>query len=180
MMKYKNRSAQGFSVQMVLMVILGVVLLGVGLGLFGTIFSQGDDFTQDLSRSLKTNLDSNYCQGDKFLCSPVIVLRGKDSDISFITVVNLYDENSEFNLNVNYVGTKGELESSCGVLKVQEYEQSFNLQSGKSAQIPIAFSKVNINSRPCSFQATVELKEVKGGVEEIIKNSKIPLIVRVE
>ena len=172
-----NKLAQGFPIQMVLMVILGIVLLGLGLGLFGKIFSQGEDFTGDLSNSLKSNIDSNYCQGEKALCAPTYVLRGKDSDIKYINVVNLDSTQKDYRININYPTTLGELESSCGVLNIQEYGLEFTIESGKTSQIPIAFSKKNVNSRPCSFTTTMELVEVGVGV---VANSKIPLIIRIE
>lgn len=171
-----NKSGQGFPIQMVLMVILGVVLLGMGLALFGKVFNSGDDFTQELSASLKNNIDANYCQGEKTLCAPNIVLRGKDSDFSYLNVVNLEKTTQTYKLEINYPTTPGQIESPCGVLAVQEYDLEFTIESGKASQIPVAFSKVNINSRPCSFTTTAYLTD--SGVE--VTNSRIPLIVRVE
>ncbi len=174
--KIQSKSAQSFPIQIVLMVILGVVLLGMGLGLFGRIFLGGEDFTQDLSSSLKNNIDANYCQGEKTLCAPNIVLRGKDSDISALNVVNLESTTKTYRLAINFPITPNQIDASCGVLDVQAYNLDFTIESGKAAQIPIAFSKVNVNSRPCSFTTTAYLTEA--GSE--VPNSRIPLIIRVE
>jgi len=172
--KKLTNKAQGFPIQVVLMVILGVVLLGMGLGLFGRIFTGGEDFTQDLSVSLKNNLDENYCQGERTLCAPNIVLRGTDSDISYLNVVNLESIEKTYRVEINL--NSGNIEAACGTLRVQPYAEEFTIESGKSSQIPVAFSKVSINSRPCSFTTTAHLKDP---VDEV-PNSRIPLIIRVE
>ena len=172
------KKGQGFPVQMVLYTILGLVLLSMGFFLTGTIFSSGDEFSKDLSNQLRTNINERYCDGSSYLCSPVIVLRGKDSDVSSINAVNLDSTSEVFSLNINSQSSEREqLNASCGTLLFDYYNLSVEIESRTSAQIPVAFSKGNINDRPCSFTTTMYLEDA-AGIE--VENSRTPLTVRVE
>ncbi|MFP4402045.1 MAG: hypothetical protein ACLFPL_02340 [Candidatus Nanoarchaeia archaeon] len=173
-----SRKGQGFPVQMVLYTILGLVLLSMGFFLTNTIFQSGDDFSQDLSNQLRTNINERYCDGSSYLCSPVITLRGSGSDVSTINAVNLGPENEEFTLHINsHSDSRDQLNSSCGTLLFDYYDLSVEIDSRTSAQIPIAFSKENINQRPCSFTTTMYLENSVG---DEVENSRTPLTIRIE
>ncbi|MCH8519847.1 MAG: hypothetical protein LAT82_03785 [Nanoarchaeota archaeon] len=175
--KNYNKKAQGFPVQIVMMTILGIVLLSMGFFLTSTIFNSGNEFSADLTNQLRTNIDSRYCDGQNSLCAPPITLRGRDADIAYVNAVNLESTTKTYRLDINSDSQdRSQINASCGVLLFDAYSLEIEIQSSTSAQIPIAFSKGNINTRPCSFTTTMRLLE--GGVE--VPNSRKPLIIRVE
>lgn len=175
----KDNKSQGFPVQVVFMTILGIVIFTMGLMLFGRIFSGGEEFSDNLGNQLRTNIDENYCTGENYLCAPTFVLRGDDSDVKSINLVNLGESTENFKLIVELdnfdlssgIGEKND--PTCGTLNVQYLTSEFTVESGKSAQIPIAFSKNNVLTRPCSFTTVAYIQ----GLED---ESKIPIIVRIE
>ncbi|MFT4244820.1 MAG: hypothetical protein ACMXYB_05195 [Candidatus Woesearchaeota archaeon] len=172
------KKSQGFPVQIVMMTILGVVLLSMGFFLTSTIFSEGDEFSRDLSNQLRTNIDSRYCDGQNALCAPRIVLRGRDADISHVNVVNLESTTQTYRLRVRSdSSSQSQINASCGVLSFDAYGLPIEVESSTSAEIPIAFSKRNINQRPCSFTTTMWLEDSNN---QEIQGSRTPLIVRVE
>ena len=172
------KKGQGFPVQIVMMTILGVVLLSMGFFLTSTIFSGGDEFSRDLSNQLRTNIDSRYCDGQNALCAPRIVLRGRDADISHVNVVNLESTTQTYRLGIRSDSSEqDQIESSCGVLLYDAYSLGVEVESSTSAEIPIAFSKRNVNSVPCSFTTTMWLIDSN---DEEVQGSRTPLIVRVE
>ena len=173
-----TKKAQGFPVQIVMMTILGIVLLSMGFFLTSTIFSGGDEFSRDLSNQLRTNIDSRYCDGQNALCAPRIVLRGRDADISHVNIVNLESTTQSYRLRVRSdSNSQSQINSTCGVLLFDAYSLEVQVESSTSAEIPIAFSKRNINQRPCSFTTTMWLIDSNG---QNVSNSRTPLIIRVE
>lgn len=180
--KLKNKRAQGFPVQIVMMTILGIVLLSMGFFLTSTIFDTGNEFSADLTNQLRTNIDSRYCDGQNPLCVPPIVLRGRNADISHVNVVNLESTAQTYRLRINSDSEERDIiESNCGGLLFDAYSLGVEVQSSTSAQIPIAFSKRNVNSVPCVFTTTMYLdKRGEGGGWEEVPRSRTPLVVRVE
>lgn len=173
-----NKTAQGFPVQIVMMTILGIVLLSMGFYLSASIFDSGSDFTADLSNELRTNIDSRYCDGSSPLCAPRIVIRGEDSDVVTLFAVNLEAATQEYTLKVNsHSSTQKIINASCGTLAYDEYSRPIQIASSTSAEIPMAVSKRNVDSVPCSFTTTMWLEDGSGAE---VPDSRTPLIIRVE
>lgn len=176
--QYNN--AQGFPVQIVMMTILGVVLLSMGFFLTATIFDSGDELSRDLGNQLRTNLDARYCDGQSPLCAPRIVLRGRDASIAHVNAVNIGSQDQIYALRVQNHSVTGDsrvIQASCGELIYEEYRTSIQIAPSTSAQIPIIFSKRNVNQRPCSFTTTMWLVDSSG---QIVDGSRTPLVVRIE
>lgn len=175
--KYQHINAQGFPVQIVMMTILGLVLLSMGFFLTSTIFDSGNEFSADLTNQLRTNIDSRYCDGQNSLCAPPIVLRGRDADVAHVNAVNLEQDVRTYRLHINsHSESRNQINASCGILLFDAYSLDVQIESSTTAQIPIAFSKGNVNSRPCTFTTTMRLLE--SGNE--VPNSRRPLVVRIE
>ena len=177
--KLSIKKSQGFPVQIVMMTILGIVLLSMGFYLSATIFDSGDEFTADLSNQLRTNIDSRYCDGSSPLCAPRIVIRGEDSDVITLFAVNLEADTQEYTLKINShsSSTQKTINASCGTLAYDEYSRPIQIESSTSAEIPVAVSKRNVNSVPCSFTTTMWLVDDTGGE---VPNSITLLIIRVK
>ena len=179
--KLITQRAQGFPVQIVMMTILGIVLLSMGFFLTATIFQSGDELSSDLSNQLRTNIDSRYCDGQSPLCAPRIVLRGRDASISHVNAVNLGSSPVEYRLRIQSSTQEtqgsGTIDASCGTLAYQRFEGNIQIRPSTSAEIPIAFSRRNVNSRPCSFTTSMWLVDSSG--QEVL-GSRTPLIVRIE
>lgn len=177
-LELRIKKSQGFPVQIVMMTILGIVLLSMGFYLSATIFDSGDEFTADLSNKLRTNIDSRYCDGSSPLCAPRIVIRGEDSDIVTLFAVNLEADTQEYTLKINsHSNNQRTINASCGSLAYDEYSRPIQIESSTSAEIPVAVSKRNVNSLPCSFTTTMWLVDDTGAE---VPDSRNPLIIRVE
>lgn len=175
-----NTSAQGFPVQIVMMTILGVVLLSMGFFLTATIFNSGDELSTDLSNQLRTNIDTRYCDGQSPLCSPRIVLRGNDASVARVFAVNIGSTTGIYALRIQShsgAGERNSIQASCGELFYEAYNRSIEILPSTSAEIPIVFSKRNVNQRPCSFTTTMWLVGNNG---QEVTGSRTPLIVRIE
>lgn len=174
--QYNN--AQGFPVQIVMMTILGIVLLSMGFFLTATIFDTGDEISTDLTNQLRTNIDARYCDGQSPLCAPRIVLRGRDASVSHVNAVNLERDDVEYRLRIqSHDDSRDSIQASCGELIFEAYSRPIQISPSTSAQIPIAFSKRNVNQRPCSFTTTMWLVDSSG---QNVSGSRTPLVVRIE
>lgn len=174
-----NKKAMELSVNIVVMVIIGIVLFGLGMSLFGKLTGAGDEQIEDLSRQVKEDLGRLECQGDNWICAPTVSMKLGDKQNSYIYVVNRGESREEFSVNLSsssmgfeqegakYIFTKDE---DCGSIVIAPYTGKLGIESGSSAGFPIQVLTSRVIRESCSFTLLAELSN----------GEKTPLIITVE
>jgi len=172
-MKYKK--AQGLPVNIIVMLIIGIIIFGLGMGLFSKISGAGEDEIERLNQQVKLGITSLECDGEHWICSPAYDLPNGDSATFSLYVANKGDENNKFQIKFDDAPDgKGKVEKDkCGSIDLSYLSSlEVNILSGESAKIPFIVNAKNVKHTPCSFVANVKLLDVQTG-DEIDKTSVI-------
>lgn len=174
-----NKKAMEIGINMVVMVIIGIVIFGLGMGLFGKIAGSSEDQVADLRGQIKSNIASLECDGENWICAPSYKLNSGDSGNFNIFVANKDDQTEDFSISIdgdvveNGNGVKIN-KDGCGTIKIVYFEDTIPLESGYSQNFPI---KVYTNEvlKTCSFLTTVTLNsdESTGNGETTILNVRV-------
>lgn len=178
----KQTKAQGLPINLVVTLIIGIVIFGLGFGLFSKISSSGQDQIDDLSNKVKTGITSLECDGEDWICAPSYKLKNGDSQTFNIYVSNKGDESAKFKVefpnlvSITDDGKQGISKDGCGSVFLLYPSIEFNVLSGESAQIPFTIKATKVTSTPCSFVTTAKLINLQDARFE----QKTSIIIRVE
>ncbi len=174
----KNKLAMELPIQIVVTMIIGLVIFGLGFGLFGQIAGESEDTVDDLRKQVQTGIQDLECSGsNEWICVPSVKLRQGERTTVSASVINRGEDSETFSIKVkknnaelaNY--PQGEIQSSnCGTLLVTEIRDGIDISRGEGARIPIYISATKVTAQTCSFTAVVELNN----------GESTPLIVRIE
>lgn len=175
----KNKKAQELSVNLVVTIIIGLIIFGLGMGLFSKISNSGNQEVEKLNEQVKTGIMSLACQGEDWICSPAYDIKNGDGATYTLFIANRGDDRRNFVVDfVGMVNNKLEVNSSnCGFITI-EYLTSLEIlvSSGQSAEVPFIVKARNVGKTPCSFIATAVLKDLSGGTFE----EKAAVIIKVK
>jgi len=172
-MKYKR--AQGLPINIIVMLILGIIIFGIGIGLFSKISKPGDEEIERIHQEVKTRITSLACDGEHWVCSPAYDLPNGESATFSLYVANKGDENKKFKIKFDDApdGVGVIEEDKCGSIDLSYLSSlKINILSGESAEIPFIVKAKNVKHTPCSFVANLKLLDVQTG-DEIDKTSVI-------
>lgn len=172
-----NKLAQGLPVNIIVMMIIGIILFGLGLGLFSKIAGSGEETIEDLNDRIKDNINSLECQNtNEWICSPPSDVNNGDRGTFEIFIANKGNLNKKFRveLNLTTVGNNRGITNKCGSIIVSYPSKEINILSGTSASIPYAVIASRVSQQDCSFITTATLYDDSNTIV-----SKTPIIIRV-
>ncbi len=162
----------------VVMMIIGIIIFGLGMGLFFKVSTSGDAMVDDLNNQIKSDIANLECDGDAWVCSPSHKMKNGEVGKFSVFIANRGDQAEVFKINI--VGTTS---VSTGIVKVEKdgceatiYFPTFetSIRSGEGAQLPFIVKDLKVNGK-CSLVTTVELDAPQSpGHEE-----KASIIVRI-
>ncbi len=182
MFKQMNKKAMEMSINLVVTLIIGIIIFGLGMGLFSKISSSGDDQINDLNSKIKNNIASLECDGDEIICSPSFKMRNGDEKTFELFISNNNDNNEKFKIEINskdednnLEGKTGIWKDGCGGILISYPNIEINVLSKNSASVPFIVKATRVSKTPCSFITTAKL--IDSNNNEV---GKTALIVRVE
>ncbi len=183
MRNLKDKKAQGLPVNVVVMIIIGLIIFGIGMGLFAKLSSSGEDLTSDLESKIKNDISSLECDGEDWICFPTAKMKNGDKKTFEIFIANRGEDEKEFNVTIDWqevdsnTGDYGINKTGCGAVLGGHYTGEINVKRGFSGSVPVVIQASRVSKTPCSFIITAELNEVNGGSNPI---AKTPIIISVE
>ena len=84
-----NKKAMELPLNIVIMLIIGVVIFGLGLGLFSKIAGSSEDQIDDLGERIKLGIASLECDGEDWICIPKSIIEAGESKTFNFYVSNL-------------------------------------------------------------------------------------------
>lgn len=176
-----NKKAMEMSVNLIVTLIIGLVIFGLGMGLFSKISGSGDKQISDLNNQIKNNIASLECDGGEVICSPSYKMKNGDSKTFQLYISNPTDDNGEFKIKIDdnggttNMGKPGIYKSECGGVLISYPDVSVNILSQNSAEIPFIVTATRVTKTPCSFVTTANLLD---NTPKVI--GKTAIIIRVE
>jgi len=178
----KNKKSMELPINIVVTLIIGIIIFGLGMGLFSKFSKSGDDTIEELTNNIKNDIASLECDGTDWICSPVYNIKdGEEKDFN-IYFSNKDDITKEFKVEISLTNehfstdTKGIWKDDCGgVVIIYPENILISLESGYSGKIPFRVITNRIKKSPCSFVTTAFLKNNMGN-----KISKTSLTINVE
>jgi len=179
----KNKKSMELPINLVVTLIIGIVIFGLGMGLFSRFSGAGDETIDDLTDRIKNDIASLECDGTDWICSPAYDIGDGEQKDFTIYFSNKDDVTKEFKVEIinkdpdnNLDGSKGIWKDACGgVVIIYPINTLISLESGYSGSIPFRVITNRIKKSPCSFVTTARLLSPTG--REISKTS---LIINVE
>ena len=170
------KKAQGISINVIVMLILGIIIFGMGIALFNKIYSSSDEQVEILNERVKSGLSALECQGDDWLCSPSADIRLGRSSTFFIYAVNRDEASKIYSIDMELenVGDRMGLTSECGDVEISVANIESNIMSGTATAFPYFVDTNRVGQTPCSF-VTVAMLMSEG--EEI---ARTPIIIVVD
>lgn len=193
MVKINSKKAMELTINMVVMLIIGVILFGLGIGLFGRFADSGQEEIEDLNNRLRQNINALECSGDEWICVPSIKMQDGDTAYGQVFVVNRGEAAAEFGVEIKLTEAQDIEKDNCGAVTVKYLSDAVSIQPGKSTSIPFLVLANKVTNTPCSFVTSVGFKSnspssVVIGADETganiqktdFDNEKSALIVSVE
>ncbi|MDA3854924.1 MAG: hypothetical protein PF569_01600 [Candidatus Woesearchaeota archaeon] len=178
-----KKKAQGLPVNIVVTVIIGIIIFGLGLGLFSKFFGEGQTTVDDIIDKVEIGISSLECEGDEWICSPTNKLRTGESDTFQIFIANRANDQGQFALEINNLepleGNNEGITKDCGEIiivypNVDNIE--LEIESGESASIPFSVKASKIKKTPCSFILSASIDSDLDEANE----QKTSVVVRVD
>ena len=173
----KQKLAQGLPVNVVVMMIIGIILFGIGMGIFSNISKSGEDTIDDLNGQIKDQIANLECNGDQWICTPKYEMKSGTTKTFQIFVANKDDLTQKYNVELNLVPVEDRegISNDCGEIKVSYANAQITVQSGYSASFPINVKASRVKKTPCSFVTIAKLYD-----EDQNEIDKTTAIFRVE
>lgn len=178
-----SKKAMELPINIVVMIIIGIILFGMGLALFGKLSGAGDEQIEDLSRQVKEDLGRLECRGDNWICAPTMNIKLSDKQSSYIYVANRGSQKHDFSVQITSSTMTREDESgkiiftkddTCGSIVIAPFTGSLTIESGSSAGFPFQVFTSRTIKEACSFTLLASTQDQNGEVQ------KTPLIISVE
>ena len=174
------KKSQELPVNIIVMAIIGIIIFGLGIGLFGSISNNSSREVERLNKRISTELDELACRGEDYLCVPqeYRVRRGK-SNVFEIFITNKAQSKKTFKLQIGKVTEKEDPnieinveKTGCGeiTLLFPKNKNTLELGDGKSAKVPFTVRAKKAKSK-CQFIIPAYLME---GTSQV---GVVPLIV---
>jgi hypothetical protein len=177
----RTKLGQGLPVNIIVMLIIGLVIFGLGMGLFTKVFKSGDDQVEDLTGQIRENIAALECEGDEWICMPTSKVRNGKTQTFEAFIANRGEDTDKFGMSINLdeevLEDSDGITNDCGTIVVK-YLKNFetNVVSGQGTALPITVDAAKVSKTPCSFTKTVTLTKASDSNFE----QKTSLIIRVE
>ena len=179
----KSKKGIELAINTIVMIIIGLVIFGLGMGLFVKIANSGDDQIDNMRTSIVDSLGGLECDSQEWLCIPSISIDLGDSGIYYAYITNLDDKPGEFKLDFSTLGFTAPYsldKSGCGTLILTPFPDSITINRGEIAKVPIAINTKDA-IKACSFTTTVSIEHITNtGTPTPGNKEKEPMIIRVE
>jgi hypothetical protein len=174
----KTKLGQGLPINVIVMIIIGIIIFGLGIGLFARISGSGEEQVANLESKVRTDIAKLECEGDNWICVPQAKLNVGERKTFEIFIVNRDQQQKSFRvkINGNEDGTISVPKSDYGDVTFNYYFNPITIASGKSASIPYSVSTTQVKEGKTNFIAKVELFE--DDIDTPIASS--PINIRVE
>ncbi len=171
----KHKKAQGLPVNVVVTLIIGIIIFGLGMGLFYKISSSGEDIVNDLNKDVKQDIANLECDGEEWICSPSYTMKKNEVGRFQVYVANKGNERID-NVRIEFPVASGEElpPKDCGTATIYYPTIEVNIQSGESASFPFSIRDVKVKDK-CSFVTSATL--IASGDAD---GQKAAVIIRVE
>jgi hypothetical protein len=174
MNRYKNKKAMELAVNTIVMLIIGLIIFGLGMGLFMKFYSSSDQQVNELNNKIKTNIASLECDENQWVCSPTQNIKSGEIKTYLIYISNLGENKDSFTIKLNGESSNSiTIDGKCGPLKISYPNIEIPVKSGYSGEIPIIINSKNLKNEKCTYIVRVELYDSTGLV------GKTPMIVKV-
>lgn len=170
----KSKKGMELSINIIVMLILGLVIFGLGMGLFAKIAGSSEDQVGELENKIKTGIASLECDGEDWICVPKISINNGKSQSFLLYIANRGDEVGSFSVNVPTTLTKND----CGSIDLVGYPGDIQVRAKESAQVPFIVTANKVTKFPCSFIGTISLDARVGTASPF--EEKATIIVAVE
>ena len=186
-MNFKNKLGQGLPVNVIVMLILGIIIFGLGMGLFAKMSNSGDEQIDQLNDQIKTGISSLACNNDESaICVPTFKMDSDDRGNFKIYITNTENTRKDYKVvfdgGLNANGAYELTKPSCSATIYAFIPAiEFSIEAGESASIPF-IAKVNtIGQTPCSVMGTaILLKSPFNPSTATNIVAKTPVIIKVE
>lgn len=161
------------------MMIIGIVIFGLGMGLFSKFSSSGNDEIEQLNQKVKTDIASLECEGDDWICSPSNTIKNGNIETFQLFIANRGDVTSNFKIEFTDLidvdsGKMGLTKTDCGSILISYPRIPIDVASGHGASLPFIVKATRV-SKSCSFVTTATLSDITNS-----KEYKTPVVIRVE
>ena len=180
--KSKFIKAQGLPINVVVMMIIGIIIFGLGMGLFSKMSGAGNEEIENLNAQIKNDIASLECDGDDWICSPSNVIDNGDIKTFLIYIANRGEDTSDFEIEITdksdskLDGKKGIWKDECGGVIITYPDITTSIMSGHSASIPFVVKATRVK-KSCSFVTTATITDVTSSPNKVYKT---PIIIRVK
>ncbi len=185
-----NFNKKGFEIAMntVIMLIIGLILFGLGMGLFAKISSSGQNQIDDMRASIVDSLAGLECDSQEWVCVPSITLNEGDTTSGYVYVTNLDDDVGYFKISFEGIltpyngGPSRELpKTGCGRVIITPYLDEIPISRGEVAKIPFFIDTTQVD-KTCSFTTAVKIGHglTSGTNDGTGNDEKSAIIIRVE
>lgn len=180
-----NFNKKGFEIAMntVIMLIIGLILFGLGMGLFAKISSSGQNQIDDMRASIVDSLAGLECDSQEWVCVPSITLNEGDTTSGYVYVTNLDDDVGYFKISFEGIltpyngGPSRELpKTGCGRVIITPYLDEIPISRGEVAKIPFFIDTTQVD-KTCSFTTAVKIEHVSSGTSVPGGNDKKSAII---
>lgn len=170
---------QGLPINVVVMMIIGIIIFGLGMGLFSKFSNSGNDEIEQLNQKVKTDIASLECEGDEWICSPSNTIKKGNIETFQLYIANRGDNSAKFSIEFNDLivvesGKKGLTKTDCGSILISYPNIPIDVASGHGASLPFIVKATRV-SKSCSFVTTATLINNNDG-----QKYKTPVVIRVE
>lgn len=176
-----NKKGFSLPLNVVVMLIIGIIIFSLGLSFFFQMYEASEDEIDSLNEDVRVGISSIECDGGDWICMPTFDLDSSERRTLFLNIANQGDEEKEFAVDIETdtlsSGNEG-IDADCGEVLVGYLEdESYELDVGQSAEIPILAEIENFEDLPCSFVTTATVYESGDPTNEF---DSTPLIIRGE
>ncbi len=164
-------------VNIVVTIIIGIIIFGLGMGLFSKIYKSSDDEVNELVTRMQASISNLQCSNDdKWICSPANEMKIGDKAYFSLDVTNKGDT-QDFRVEFEGIDSSNNNEYSkdgCGSIFVYYPPMSQQIMASDSGRFPFSVSSSKV-TEPCSFVLTAKLiGEIDGEI------SRTAVIVKVK
>jgi hypothetical protein len=186
------KKAQGLPINVVIMTIIGIILFGMGLGIFFKFSAAGDKQVTDATKNVETIIGKQMCDNGLRICSPPQKAKLSETVQSKIYVTN-YDSTTktyQIELTGKRTGTSNTLApgdtvsasegTNCGTIKVVFPSTITKIQitGGDSIAIPLTTITNDVEKELCNFIIIATLYDITTTPRKEI--ARTPISLRIE
>lgn len=140
---FSSKKAMELSVNMVVMLIIGILLFGLGMGLFAKISASAEDEIRKMNDDVRTGISALECNTDDWICAPTMALDAGEEALFRVYMTNKNNQADEFKISISGVsGPDYELSSDdCGHISIYAANVFAAVGAEDSASFPSKFMR---------------------------------------